>query len=159
MVDNTEKIAEISVHDDKYIKGFFGDYRFLSNYHQVPILYDGIMYQSTEAAYQAAKCIDEKDKIEFKFYGPGKAKREGQKVKMRPDWDQIKDQIMYDINLIKYTTDEDLKYKLLSTGERYLEETNYWQDDYWGVVNGWGENKLGNILMKIRADLKLIFNE
>lgn len=156
MKDNTEKIKEISVYDVMHIKGFFGDYGFLSNYHQVPIIYDNHMYQSTEAAYQAAKCINEADKVQFFIIGAGSAQKLGQTVKMRPDWDERKKQVMYEINLIKYATNHDLGYKLLATGDKYLEETNWWNDRYWGVCDGVGMNELGRCLMKIREELKTV---
>ena len=156
MRDNTQAIAECSQHDEHNIKGFFGDYRFLSNYHQVPIIYNNNMYQSTEAAYQAAKCLKETDKAQFFTIGAGSAKKLGQTVKCIPNWNDVKKQIMYDINLIKYTTDHDLGYKLLATGDKYLEETNWWNDVYWGVCDGQGDNELGKCLMKIREELKTI---
>jgi predicted NAD-dependent protein-ADP-ribosyltransferase YbiA (DUF1768 family) len=43
---------------------------------------------------------------------------------------------------------------LLATGDEYLEETNWWKDTFWGVCNGEGLNKLGNILMMVREELK-----
>ncbi len=32
---------KIAVHDDKNIKGFFGDYRFLSNFYDSHVYYEG----------------------------------------------------------------------------------------------------------------------
>lgn len=49
----------------------------------------------------------------------------------------------------------ELYQKLQNTGNKYLEETNYWEDTYWGVhkteakEEGVGENNLGKLLMKI----------
>lgn len=163
MRDNSQAIAECSVHDEQNIKGFFGDYRFLSNYHQVPIIYNNNMYQSTEAAYQAAKCLKETDKAPFFVIGAGTARKRGSKefmklnkILMVPNWDEVKKQIMYDVNLIKYATNHDLGYKLLATGDKYLEETNYWGDIFWGVCDGIGDNELGKCLMKIREELKTV---
>ena len=44
---------------------------------------------------------------------------------------------------------------LLETGDAYLEETNYWKDTYWGKCNGVGLNNLGEMLMKIRDNLRI----
>ena len=50
--------------------------------------------------------------------------------------------------------------KLMMTGDKYLEETNYWNDIFWGVAKkdlneqGVGENNLGKLLMEIRSDLR-----
>lgn len=43
---------------------------------------------------------------------------------------------------------------MLATGDAYLEEGNTWGDRIWGTVNGSGANRLGVILMQIRAELK-----
>lgn len=47
-----------------------------------------------------------------------------------------------------------LRSQLLSTGTAELVEGNWWNDRYWGVCNGRGENHLGKILMRIREELK-----
>ena len=44
--------------------------------------------------------------------------------------------------------------KVLATGDAYLEEGNTWGDRIWGTVNGSGANRLGFILMQIRAEIK-----
>lgn len=44
--------------------------------------------------------------------------------------------------------------RLLETGEAYLEEGNDCGDRVWGVYQGQGENRLGKILMKVRAELR-----
>lgn len=61
---------------------------------------------------------------------------------------------MYEICMAKFTQNEDLKEKLLATGNDILEEGNTWGDKVWGTVNGVGENKLGKILMKVREELR-----
>ena len=43
---------------------------------------------------------------------------------------------------------------LLDTGDKFIEETNWWKDQFWGVYNGVGENNLGKILMRIREEIK-----
>jgi predicted NAD-dependent protein-ADP-ribosyltransferase YbiA (DUF1768 family) len=50
----------------------------------------------------------------------------------------------------KFTIPE-MKDKLMATGDAYLEETNTWDDVYWGVCNGVGKNMLGRMLMYIRG--------
>lgn len=42
--------------------------------------------------------------------------------------------------------------RLLETGNKYLEETNWWGDTFWGKdLKGNGENTLGRLIMEIRA--------
>ena len=61
---------------------------------------------------------------------------------------------MEDICRAKFTQNEELKKKLIDTGDATLIEGNTWNDTFWGVCNGVGENNLGKILMKIREELK-----
>jgi predicted NAD-dependent protein-ADP-ribosyltransferase YbiA (DUF1768 family) len=45
----------------------------------------------------------------------------------------------------------EMRDKLVATCNQYLEETNQWNDVYWGVCNGVGKNMLGRMLMYIRG--------
>lgn len=135
------------------ITEFQGYYRFLSNFWPCDIDYDGIVYPSTEHAYQAAKTNDiETKKLIVNLKTPGEAKRCGRKIKIREDWDNIKLKVMYDINKLKYEC-PDLAAKLMLTEGKEIIEGNKWNDTFWGVCNGVGDNHLGNILMKIREEL------
>jgi len=49
---------------------------------------------------------------------------------------------------------EDLKQMLLDTGDQELVEGNTWNDTFWGVCRGEGQNNLGKILMKVRMELR-----
>jgi predicted NAD-dependent protein-ADP-ribosyltransferase YbiA (DUF1768 family) len=60
---------------------------------------------------------------------------------------------MHDIVWSKFSQNPKLARKLLATGGRYLEETNWWGDKVWGVYRGDGQNLLGKILMDTRARL------
>lgn len=137
---------------NKVIDRFVGKYAFLSNFYEVPVQYMGYEFQNNEAAFQGAKCPSRIE--EFIELPPNEAKRLGRKVELREDWESIKDSVMYEICLNKFSRHKDLRDKLLATGEAELIEGNYWHDCYWGVCEGKGLNKLGNILMKIRSELK-----
>ena len=69
--------------------------------------------------------------------------------------EEVKYDLMVDVCYAKFTQNEDLKEKLLATGDEYLEEGNNWGDRIWGTVNGEGENRLGKILMKVRDELMM----
>ena len=56
--------------------------------------------------------------------------------------------------LINDISSEDLKEKLLATGDKILIEGNTWNDDFWGKCSDNGKNNLGIILMKIREEIK-----
>ena len=138
------------------VHGFFGPYRFLSNFHLVNVELDGEIYRSTEHAYQAAKTLnlDERRLIQLAPL-PRDARRLGQTVQIQPSWDQLKFTVMYELTCQKFANDP-LMTKLLDTGAAHLEETNTWGDTYWGVCNGIGKNNLGKILMFVREDLRAI---
>ena len=136
------------------IDSFEGKYYFLSNFYHVDVKYDGIVYNNTEAAFQAQKVLDDSEKLSFSNLSPRKAKKLGREVKLREDWRDVKDNYMYEICKAKFTQHEDLAKKLLQTGDEELVEGNRWNDTYWGVCNGKGENRLGKILMRVRDELK-----
>ena len=79
-------------------------------------------------------------------------KKMGRSVSLRPDWEDIKDDVMLEGLYRKFTNDE-LAEWLLDTGDEELVEGNWWGDRYWGVCNGIGQNKLGKLLMKVREEL------
>lgn len=142
----------------KEIKGFRGQYSFLSNFSSYKVTYKGITYNNNESAFQAQKTEDDNVKKEFVNLPPVKAKSKGRRVKLRSDWEKVKDNIMYEIVLAKFQQNEDIKQILLATGDAYLEETNTWKDKYWGVCNGEGKNMLGKILMCVRQELRESLN-
>lgn len=150
--------------DGPIIDWFFDDYRFLSNYHIQPIVYDGKRYQTTEAAYQAAKTTLEEAKEDIRLASsPGKAKKLGGCVRLRPDWEEIKEQVMRDVVWLKFNADVSLAHKLLDTDNSYLIEGVTWCDCVWGICikkncvkcqDKKGKNLLGKILMETRVKLK-----
>lgn len=129
---------------------FDGDYNFLSNMYPCHIKFEGRWYTNSEACYQAMKCANIKDKDRFVDLDGKEAKKLGKKIKIRKDWDEVKDKMMYHVVSAKFYQNPILKAKLRATGTAYLEEGNTWGDTYWGTVLGRGENKLGKILMYIR---------
>lgn len=129
---------------------------FLSNFYEAPVTYLGRTYLCNEAAFQAQKCMTEEEKEPFTKMRPAESKKAGRKVLLRPDWEQVKVGIMEEIVRAKFMQNEDLKQQLLATGDAELEEGNTWNDTFWGVhlKNGKGQNHLGKILMKVRAELQ-----
>ena len=117
----------------KAITSFVGPNRFLSNFWLAPIHYEGYTYPTVEHAYQAAKTLDEKAKISIKNAETAvAAKRMGRSVKIRVDWDKIKDRVMLELLRLKFDT-TGLKERLLATGDAILIEGNTWHDRYWGI--------------------------
>jgi ribA/ribD-fused uncharacterized protein len=158
---------KIATHNDAEIRGFFGEYRFLSNFWPAKVFLDGEEYNSVENAYQAAKYRKEyRD-----FFKKCAAKETTDYVKEndegkypKEEWEAMRDGVMKDLLAQKYDKDlnPEIHGQLISTGKKYLEETNYWGDTYWGVnkndasEEGIGENNLGKLLMEIRDAIKEI---
>lgn len=136
------------------IKSFSGEYEFLSNFYEAPIIYEDTKYRNAEAAYQAQKTDSSDDQLKFANYTAAKAKREGRKLEIRDDWEDVKIEIMRDIIFAKFFQNDDLSKRLLDTGDAALIEGNDWHDTFWGVdlKTGEGQNNLGKILMEIRAE-------
>lgn len=140
------------------INHFKDEYAFLSNFYICPIIIDNIIYRSTENFYQAAK--SKKLNKDLCMCLPHESKKLDRKLKLRKDWDSIKDNIMYTCILAKFTQHLDLKHQLLNIGSLQLIEGNYWHDNYWGncycnrCQKITGKNRLGKILMYIRSQLK-----
>ena len=84
------------------------------------------------------------------------AARKGRSRKrpLRPDWEQVKDDIMREAVLAKFQQHDDLREMLLSTGDADIVEKTT-RDYYWGCGNkGTGKNMLGIILMEVRETLQ-----
>ena len=128
-------------------------HEFLSNFYMTPVLWEGILYPSSEHAYQASKSLDPNIRKDISLLStPGKAKRAGKMLIQRPDWnDQLKLLTMEAILRIKFQ-DPKLRALLDSTKGQELIEGNTWGDTFWGVCNGKGKNHLGVILMNIRDE-------
>lgn len=136
------------------IDKFGGDFRFLSNFYKCTVYYNGEKYPSVEHAYQAQKTLDPwQQKTIREASSPGTAKRLGQSVVVRPDWEDVKVDIMRTLVRKKFENPF-LMPMLLATGDAKLVEGNYWGDHFWGVCNGTGENWLGRILMEVREEFK-----
>ncbi len=137
------------------ITEFQGEHRFLSNFWPAEVVHEGISYPSAEHAYQAAKTLDRAERRRIAaILDPGDAKREGRKLALRPDWETAKFTVMEHCVRDKFTRNADLAAKLLATGDAELIEGNTWGDRVWGVYQGQGENRLGKLLMMVRAEIR-----
>lgn len=138
------------------ISSFEGENRFLSNFYVgAPIAYRGESYATSEHLYQALKTQNPVEREMVRTCStPGKAKRTGKKVTIRPDWNEVKDSIMRDIIRLKFEQNPAVAEMLIATGNAELIEGNFWGDTEWGVCNGVGQNKLGKLLQALRSKLR-----
>ncbi|KAJ3166288.1 hypothetical protein HDU88_003512 [Geranomyces variabilis] len=76
-------------------------------------------------------------------------------VVIRPGWDTVRDSVMREILMCKFSQDAHCKQLLLATGDRPLVEHTK-RDAYWGDGgDGSGRNMLGVMLMETRSRLRI----
>ena len=137
------------------ISGFFGQYRWLSNFVPARVVLDGVDYPSVEHAYQAAKSLLPFERARVQRLATAlEAKRAGKNLTISPCWNSRKLGVMRGLLEQKFAL-EPYRTQLLNTKTAQIVETNFWKDTFWGVCNGVGENHLGWLLMEIREQLQL----
>lgn len=135
------------------IDAFFGEYRFLSNFWPASVEHDGIRYSSVEHAFQAAKTLDMDERRRVAALPTAKeAKQAGRHLVLRGDWETARLDVMLELVRRKFRH-VDLRERLLATADHELVEGNTWNDHFWGVCRGRGENHLGKILMRVRDEI------
>lgn len=133
------------------------EYGCFSNFSPHGVELEGRYWPTVEHYFQAQKFTDQmhRDRI-LRARTPKDAKTLGwdRNVPIRPDWDEVKDDVMLTAVRKKFSTHETIRNVLLSTGEETLVE-NAPSDYYWGCgANGTGKNRLGLILMQVRSELR-----
>lgn len=138
------------------ITRFRDKHAFLSNFYRSPVKAYGVLFPTAEHAFVAAKLQNPNTKQLLgirNLYSPTDARSYGRHIKLRPDWEQVKVDMMRIILERKFYPDE-MCQKLLDTGDQELIEGNYHGDYFWGkckVGTEWkGRNQLGKLLMEIR---------
>ena len=131
-------------------------HREFSNFAPFPIDLDDKRWPTTEHYYQAQKFTDPELQTKIrKAEKPIIAKKlaEKHRNKIRPDWDAVKDDVMYRAVRRKFELHAELRALLTATGNEEIVEAAP-TDYYWGVGReGTGQNKLGKIIERIRAEL------
>ena len=135
-------------------------YGALSNLYRREIEFEGEKFATSEHAYQAGKARKPEVR-KWLMEAPSPAllamAAHGLYVwDINSDWSRIKFDRMKRVLQAKFTQHEDLKELLLSTGTARLVESatvNNAVNRLWGEVNGVGKNKLGELLMEVRAEL------
>ena len=130
-------------------------YGEFSNFAYYPIKINKKIWKTTEHYFQAQKFKGTAHEVKIrKAPSPMKAAQLGRtrKIRIRQDWDRVKDHVMYTAVKAKFSQHEALKQLLIKTGEAIIIEDAP-NDDYWGIgSHGKGLNKLGKILMQIRKE-------
>lgn len=133
-----------------------GPYGCFSNFSKHPVEVAGKVWPTSEHYFQAMK-FPGTEIEELIRHAPSAmiAANMGRSrsYPLRLDWEEVKDDIMYEVVLAKFTQHKALREVLLGTGDATLVEHTA-NDSYWGDNgDGTGKNMLGQILMKVRAEL------
>lgn len=145
----------------KVIDNFDEEYYFLSNFTYAPFVKNNVTWDTVEHYFQAMKTTDLQQRKVIRLAGhPRFAKKFGRQVQLRSDWEQIKYNVMLNAVRAKFTQNIQFGDLLKATGSAFLEEGNWWHDNIWGncacskckgVI---GQNLLGKILIRVRAELE-----
>ena len=140
---------------------FTGEFALIDNFALTPVRvnvgFGPQHYRTSEHAFAAAKAMHkaQHDGVQRQV-DPGRAKALGRKVVLRPDWEEVKFDMMAMILSAKFEQNPDALAVLKSTGDRLIYEGNNWADRIWGVTQEgplWvGRNALGVQLMELRAN-------
>jgi ribA/ribD-fused uncharacterized protein len=133
------------------------NYGCFSNFSPHPIKLKGKTWATSEHYFQAQKFAGTPDEEEVRqAKSPMIAAQIGRSRKrpLRRDWWSVRDSIMHEAVLAKFTQHDDLREILQATGDaKIVEHTE--KDRYWGDGgDGSGQNRLGHILMRVREELR-----
>jgi ribA/ribD-fused uncharacterized protein len=130
-----------------------GDYKEFSNFYTSEIKIDGKTYPTVEHYFQACKATNEEDHEKVRLAKtPDETKELGNSIKIRPDWEKIKYDVMRKGIYEKFTQNIELKVILLTTGDLTIHEHTK-NDKVYGWFDGKGGDKLGKALMEVRKKI------
>ncbi|MEN8217652.1 MAG: NADAR family protein [Pseudomonadota bacterium] len=133
------------------------EYSEFSNFSRHGFTLGGKYWPTVEHYFQAHKFPGHPQEERIRTASsPKKAKQFGRtrSVPLRANWEKVKDDIMREAVMAKFRAHDDLKKRLLETGNDKLVEKAP-MDYYWGCgKDGSGKNMLGKILMETREILR-----
>jgi ribA/ribD-fused uncharacterized protein len=133
------------------------EYSELSNFYPSPIVMGVVTWPTVEHYFQAQKFPGDYDlqTAILSAQTPAAAKKLGRTrtPHFRADWEEVKEMVMLEALQAKFDQNPDLATILKGTGTALLKERAAW-DSYWGTgKNGNGRNRMGELLMIVRASL------
>jgi len=128
-----------------------------SNFFKFPIVLKDKIWPTSEHYYQAQKFTNTEYEEKIRLLKtPKQAANMGRdrSLPLRKDWEEVKNEIMYEALTAKFSQSKELKSILLATGNAILIEDSP-KDYYWGCgKDNTGKNMLGRLLMKIRKQMR-----
>lgn len=129
---------------------------YLSNFYFSEFTLDGVAYPTVEHYFQAKKFEGTPyEKYILNLDHPAQTAKEGKRrdFPLRKDWEQVKEDVMYEGLKGKFMQNLELMVRLVDTHDAELVEDSPY-DYYWGVGrNKTGQNRLGILLMRLRDEL------
>lgn len=157
ILDENTNLVILSCTMPIYFYSTSDKYGTLSNFAPFGVEMNGQWWSTVEHYFQGQKFADADHAEKIRVArDPKQAKTLGRgcKFPIRDDWDQARDEIMYEACLKKFQTHKEARELLLATEDEELVE-NAPSDYYWGCgKTGTGQNKLGQILMRVREELR-----
>ena len=145
---------------EEVVSSFNDSYAFLSNFYYSQIKYEGHTFMTLEHCFQAQKAVTDQDKrVIMSAPTPEKARKLGNDMKLREDWEEVRLKILTECIRIKFEPDSTLADKLIGTGSKLLVDGNYSHEMFYGSClcddhkNQPGQNILGKSLMRWRNRL------
>lgn len=133
------------------------EYGEFSNFSRHRLHLDGKSWPTSEHYFQAQKFLEAGLREEIRRAAtPMLAAQMGRdrRKPLRRDWESVKDEVMLVAVRAKFSQHAELTALLLSTGAAQLVEHTQ-NDSYWGDGgDGRGRNRLGQILMQVREELR-----
>jgi ribA/ribD-fused uncharacterized protein len=139
-----------------------GTYGAFSNFSRHAVCIAGVKYPTSEHYFQAMKFVGTSDTavravIAASTAAKAAALGRDRSNPLRRDWDAVKDQVMVDALMAKFSQHRVLTELLRGTGTKTLVEhttrDRYWGDGGDGGSGAVGRNMLGQSLMQVRSAL------
>ena len=135
----------------------FGEYGYLATYSNHGFFKDGVFWKTSEHYYQAQKFEDSDVKVIIQnAETPKIASTIGRdrNLKLRSDWEEVKQDVMFDAVYYKFKQNKDILQKLLDTGNAPIDEAPD-KENCWGSgPNNDGQTNYGKLLIKVREKLR-----
>lgn len=163
---DTRREEAYAVHEaPTAITSFKGQYRFLSNFYDVPYTAGGVTYPTNEHYFAAAKTNDPAAKARIVAAKSGREARtlgQSRSFELVENWDTEGRYAAMRSGLEhKFAPGTRERELLLGTGDALLvEDTTGWHDQFWGDcscprhLGTPGANWLGRMLMELRAEIR-----
>jgi len=136
------------------IDSFAGPFIQLSNSARTPIEIDGLRFPTVDHAYSYRRIAWEAVAADIRYIPTPAGAIERREAPPHENWSDDKIAVMRSILAVKFAPGSTPASGLLATSAASLLNENWWGDRFWGIVDGEGQNWLGEMLEEQRASLR-----